>query len=868
MQYGRHRYGYGSPARSTLVVAQLRQLGLSSASVPENTTAGTLVGALTNTRAGSTFSLIDSAGSRFALSGTNINTGSVATNYESATSHAITVRETNAGYPNSPRDSIITINVGNVLELTLNALTLSSTALVVGTPSSGTINGATAGSSISASGLPAGFTVNGPARTWAWDGTGSVSTPSITLTETIADGVNSPRASVIALAITSAPSVAFTGATEEFNTLTTTTPTPQWQRGSGGEFYDIPGATASTFVLSYKDVGLDIRVRDGAAASTSGTVTEKPIVYDTFTEAGTGQVSIAGHVADVGGTWAQHPSGVSGVAIDRDTDRAVGTVTGGANFFMNDAALTVNRLRIKTRMQRTSQVAAMLVGFTNAGALDGYRFYNDGTWVWQRYTGGGVGVVASNGFGQPNSVEADVNVTFEVLPTRVRARWFGSAHNGEVSQADDTDAARKAITGGFMGLGPRTGNYFDNFTVLAVDNTPVVSEDAMWTWFTDPRAVSYGGKAYVGHINKLGTINVSKIDGGTTTQSAVGVANTPIDDHNNAALLVLPSGKLMVAYADHHDSVGTRYKISTNALPDISAFGTEQVIAPVAAFAVSYANLFLLSDNKVRCLRRGNSNHFAMCVAPVGDVEAGTPTWTITTVLGESQSYAKFAVSADNHRLYVLFGTNHPFNGDTAIYGCYLDVSTGSEVWKDLAGTTITAPVSSANATLIRDVPVTGGPNNWAWDVGVGADGHPRFLATRYPSGKDTLNVALNNIEYWHYRWTGSAIVQTQLASGQKSLYQYQPYYAGGMCFDGNDPTIIYMSTADADGWNQIGEYRLNEATQTLTKVRNITARTISHNSRPFSPKGHDSDTALYWWRGQYISYLSYDTVLHRAGAA
>lgn len=123
----------------------------------------------------------------------------------------------------------------------------------------------------------------------------------------------------------------------------------------------------------------------------------------------------------------------------------------------------------------------------------------------------------------------------------------------------------------------------------------------------------------------------------------------------------------------------------------------------------------------------------------------------------------------------------------------------------------------------------------------------------------------MSDIEYWHYRWTGSVIVQTQLVSGQKSLYATQPYYAGGLCFDGNDPTIIYMSTLDADGFYQLGEYRFDEATATLTKVRNVSSRAIAHNARPFSPKGHGSDIAVYWWRGKYTSYLGYDTVLHRS---
>ena len=76
--------------------------------------------------------------------------------------------------------------------LTLGELSLSDAVWDVGTADSGTINGSTPGSEITASGLPTGFTIDATARTWTWDGTGSASTGSLMLTETLADRVNSP----------------------------------------------------------------------------------------------------------------------------------------------------------------------------------------------------------------------------------------------------------------------------------------------------------------------------------------------------------------------------------------------------------------------------------------------------------------------------------------------------------------------------------------------------------------------------------------------------------------------------------------------------------------------------------------------------
>jgi hypothetical protein len=95
----------------------LSALTLSANAVAEGASPGTLIGALLGATSGSALTLADDAGGRFTLSGANVVAGLVATDYETATSHQITVRETLAGATNSPRDTALTVNVlssGNV----------------------------------------------------------------------------------------------------------------------------------------------------------------------------------------------------------------------------------------------------------------------------------------------------------------------------------------------------------------------------------------------------------------------------------------------------------------------------------------------------------------------------------------------------------------------------------------------------------------------------------------------------------------------------------------------------------------------------------------------------------------------------------
>jgi hypothetical protein len=91
--------------------ASLSALTLSASTIEEASAEDTVVGAIQNTAGGSTVTLTDDAGGRFKISGGNVVAGATATDYASATSHSITLRETLADSANSPRDTTLTITV-------------------------------------------------------------------------------------------------------------------------------------------------------------------------------------------------------------------------------------------------------------------------------------------------------------------------------------------------------------------------------------------------------------------------------------------------------------------------------------------------------------------------------------------------------------------------------------------------------------------------------------------------------------------------------------------------------------------------------------------------------------------------------------
>jgi hypothetical protein len=105
------RLGLGLGLSSGARTAPPSGLSLSSSTVAENATVSTVVGALSPTD-GITWSIVDSAGGRFGISGSNlIVAGSL--NFEANTSHSVTARATNAG---GFTDLIATITVTDVAE--------------------------------------------------------------------------------------------------------------------------------------------------------------------------------------------------------------------------------------------------------------------------------------------------------------------------------------------------------------------------------------------------------------------------------------------------------------------------------------------------------------------------------------------------------------------------------------------------------------------------------------------------------------------------------------------------------------------------------------------------------------------------------
>ncbi|MGB7407134.1 MAG: Ig domain-containing protein [Pontixanthobacter sp.] len=180
---------------------QLNALTLSNTDVLEDLAQNAIVGTIMGQTAGSTLFLLSDAGDRFAIDGDDIVRGATALDFESDTDHSITIRERLSGYDDLLTS--ITITVANVNEAPdLDTLALSSAQITQGQSATITITGATAGSTITGT-VPDGMTLNSAARTITGTPT-TVGDFQFTLTETLGDSANSPKANDVAIKVVAA----------------------------------------------------------------------------------------------------------------------------------------------------------------------------------------------------------------------------------------------------------------------------------------------------------------------------------------------------------------------------------------------------------------------------------------------------------------------------------------------------------------------------------------------------------------------------------------------------------------------------------------------------------------------------------------
>jgi autotransporter-associated beta strand protein len=418
-------------------------------------------------------------------------------------------------------------------------------------------------------------------------------------------------------------------------------------------------------------------------------------------------------------------------------------------------------------------------------------------------------------------------------------------------------------------------------------NFVILANDGAWTWFNDPRALFHNGTLYFGYDRAadgktvLSALNLQS--GNVTNLWASSYSQT--DDHDVPGLLVKDDGTMLAIYSRHQSDQYFFYRLSTSTNPaSASDWGAEQTI-PATGASMTYANPFQLSSENGRIYdfcRNLNYNPTVLTSAN-GGATWSSPQILIQTGTGSTRPYVKYC-SDYNQRIDFLYTDAHPDNDPTSLYHMYYQNGafyqtdgTFLKSFSDLPilhdsgerGTVIYQYSEAAQSDPNQWIP-TG--RAWCWQIGYQTNGYPVCVFQVKVDNVTGSTWSDARIYYYYARWTGTNWQKRFIAHAGRPLYNGQPDYGGGICFDPQNPSTIYISTdaenpfdlstttnvplgANYEIWKGItADGGLTFAWQPMTGNSTV------DNLRPYVPRYFGGEPCVLWFRRTYTSYTSFNT--------
>lgn len=385
-----------------------------------------------------------------------------------------------------------------------------------------------------------------------------------------------------------------------------------------------------------------------------------------------------------------------------------------------------------------------------------------------------------------------------------------------------------------------------------------------WTWFTDPRAVYYGGRTYFGYVDTDGDVAVRSWDHATDTVSSETVLSAALeqDDHDNPSFLVRDSDHKLLAFYTKHDDDRVRLRISTTSLdtdPDLSDGFAAEVSLDAALGGVDYTYpnpIQLLGETSdpvhlfYRDIAVATPARYDLMVAKSTD---GGATWGAgTRITNIDRAYWKIVQTSDTRIDFALTDT-HPAYGNGSIYHFYYE----GGAWFKSDGTSAgSLPLDTSDMTLVYDgttVPA------WVWDIAMdGTD--PRIVFATFPSETDH--------RYQYARWSGSWSVNeiveagTYIPTSGIGMAPVEEFYSGGVALDHANPNRVWASVQTGSGRWDIFRY----TTTNGTTWSSLALTSSGKHVRPVSVYGADPELQALWFAGTYTNYVDYSVGTMGAG--
>ncbi len=394
---------------------------------------------------------------------------------------------------------------------------------------------------------------------------------------------------------------------------------------------------------------------------------------------------------------------------------------------------------------------------------------------------------------------------------------------------------------------------------LAAGESHLFGKEGCYTWWTNALALRFVGEkdqTYLSFVNEEGQMSVSSYNHKTGERADTTLASFERDDHNSAALTVLPDGRVLAVYARHNKDKLLRWRISQP--EDITTFGPEEVLGNGGA--VTYIQLHRISDSEYRVFYRyGNCNWATRVYNFVHN------TWTEEIVwLREPDGGQYYLWTQEDKTVGKInvFMTSHPVNGtDQNIrYGyfdekgniCTLDEKGNRKVLGTLSKETNPA-LSPRDFTVAFQAPE--GISTRLYDVSFMGDRVAVLFGT-FTDAKDS------EYRYCYYDTANKKWVTNVVTTSGPAAVAGNRYF-GGISFDKKDMQTLYVSRQVNKIWHIECWTTQDYGATWESKVLVEADRQGRVLMRPVIPYNTHEDMDFVYIAGRYPTYLTYNTDIY-----
>lgn len=399
-----------------------------------------------------------------------------------------------------------------------------------------------------------------------------------------------------------------------------------------------------------------------------------------------------------------------------------------------------------------------------------------------------------------------------------------------------------------------------------------------YSWWVYPNVVKHNGLLFVSYCNNQGLTMIGSLDLATNQQTEFSLQYCGTDEHNTAAICIMPDDHLLVAYSKHGTESATYVRKSAS--PNSIASFEEPIVLQTSGKATYAQLVYLPRVRRYYLFYRIDSRHWVIRWSDDG------LSWSSEVVFVKAdvgQYYMRIAPCGDAQIKIVTVA--HPINNPDhtlrlmvldALDGCLRDKNGNvlakiGELDAPLLNTMVPTICEAAPGHSLRLFDVCNSPS------GACTPARPGVVATAGDSccdakGAATFTAAVfaswtsdRDCVYRVVRGSGDNWIVSTVCSAGKPIEEPAGgnFYFGGAWFEPQDDKTAYIAREDSCIW-KIERYTTKDyVSWDLAEV--IAIDTVNKLHRPCVPFGGNGDW-LVWQRGKYTSFTRYEsTVVGRA---